>query len=223
MENDEALLNQEFYKSSFKKQDVKSLPSFKLWEEAKIKEGKKVVRCPCCYGYEIFIEPTNHICSMCQKTYCQGCLKPCVEDEVLHDHEKGCCSKLCELIEIMVDWGKRSSATPKEYIITSLVFIFGNHVLYSIKYYQFFKKNKIIENDCVHSFFTYMNLIANIFYCIVFSILYFEFFFILFFPGIFIKCYLKFIVVNWEIVLEFGVDESPITELTVRGRGYPGY
>ena len=25
------------------------------------------------------------------------------------------------------------------------------------------------------------------------------------------------------IVLDFGVDESPITELTVRGKGYGGY
>ena len=223
MENEDLLLNQDFFKSSFKKQDVKSLPSFKRWEEAKNKEGKKIVRCPCCYGYEIFIEPTNHICLMCQKTYCQGCLKPCVVGEVIHDHERGCCSKLCGLIEIMVDWGKNNNATTKEYIITSLVFIFGNHVLYTIKYYKFFKENKIIDNDWVHSFFTYMNLIANIFYCIVFSIFNFEFFFILFFPGIFIKCYLKFLVLNWKIVLEFGVDESPITELTVRGKGYPGY
>ena len=89
--------------------------------------------------------------------------------------------------------------------------------------FQFFKKNKIIEDDCTHGLFMYANLIANIFYCIVYSIAFFEFFFLLFFPSIFIKCYFKFIVYNWIIVLEFEVDESPITELTVRGRGYDLY
>ena len=63
----------------------------------------------------------------------------------------------------------------------------------------------------------------NICYCIISTIPFFEFFFLLFFPAIFSSCYYKFIVVNWLIVLDFGVDESPITELTIRGKGYGGY
>ena len=68
----------------------------------------------------------------------------------------------------------------------------------------------------------YMNLLTNIIYCIVFNILFFEFFFLLFIPAI-IPCYFKFITYNWLVVLEFEVDQSPITELTVRGRGYSMY
>ena len=68
-----------------------------------------------------------------------------------------------------------------------------------------------------------MNFLSNIFYCIAFSIAFFEFFFFLFFPAIFIPCYFRFITYNWLVVLEFGVDESPITELTVRGKGYSMY
>ena len=69
----------------------------------------------------------------------------------------------------------------------------------------------------------YLNLLVNIIYCFVFYIPFFEFFFTLFFPAFFSKCYYKFIAFNWVIVLEFEVDESPITELTVRGKGYDMY
>ncbi len=125
----------------------------------------------------------------------------------------------------MIDWGKGEEEDIKvwAYIYTSLIFVFGNHLLYTIKYYKFFKKNQVIDNDCVHSFFTIMNLLANILYCVTFNMIFFEFFFLLFFPAIFIKCYFKFIILNWLVVLEFEVDESPITELTVRGRGYGMY
>ena len=217
----------DYFKTSFDKEDISKLPEFKQWLSLQEKEGKKVVRCPHCWGYEIFVEPTNHECIMCQKLYCQKCLKPCVEDEVRHDHERSCCSKFKGLIRTMKDWGEDAGQYPDidNCLLTkaALVFVFGNHVLYSIKYFQFFKKNKIIEDDCTHGLFMYANLIANIFYCIVYSIAFFEFFFLLFFPAIFIKCYFKFIVYNWIIVLEFEVDESPITELTVRGRGYDLY
>ena len=96
-------------------------------------------------------------------------------------------------------------------------------ILYTIKYYKFFQSNKIIENDCVHSFFKYINLFVNIIYCVVYNIMFFEFFFLIFLPAFFINCYYRFIAYNWLIVLEFEVDESPITELTVRGRGYDMY
>ena len=221
MENDEMLLAQEYFKSSFNKQDVASLPTFKKWKEAKKNEGKKIVRYPWCYGYEILVKPTNYECSMCGKLYCQKCLQKCVKDEVEHNHNRSCCSKFRGLIDIMVDWGKDRHSSCKEYFIAIIVFLFGNHILYSFKYFDFFKKNKITDNICVHWFFTITDLIANICYCIAFNITYFEFFFFIFFPGIFIPCYRDFIAENWLIVLEFGVDESPITELTVRGKGYP--
>ena len=221
------VLTQDYFPTSFKRQDVTTLPSYKKWIEAKNEQGKKVVKCPWCWGYEVFIEPTNHICPMCDNIYCQKCLQKCVEDEVIHDHERTCCSKFCGLIDIMVSWGQddemANDTKISEYILASLVFVFGNHVLYTIKYFKFFNENKVIDNDCVHSFFKYMNLFTNILYCIVFNMIYFEFFFLLFFPAIFIKCYFKFITYNWLVVLEFGVDESPITELTVRGRGYGMY
>ena len=215
------------FKTSYNKEDLTKLPEFKQWRSRIEKAGKKVVRCPLCWGYELFVEPTNHKCSMCGKIYCQQCLHPCVEDEVMHDHERGCWSKFMGLISIMKSWGANENyddqITKCELAEAALVFIFGNHVLYSIKYYKFFKENKIIENDCVHSFFKYMNLFSNIFYCIVYSIAFFEFFFFLFFPAFFIRCYFRFITYNWLVVFEFGVDESPITELTVRGRGYDMY
>ena len=204
MENEDILLTQEYFKPSYKKEDVTTLPSFKKWIKIKEEQGKKIVKCPWCWGYEIFKEPTNHTCPMCKNLYCQKCLQKCVQDEVMHNHDRGCWSKFCGLIDIMIDWGKDADATPLEYLKASLIFIFGNHFLYTMKYFDFFKKNKLIDNDCVHSFFTYMNLFTNLIYCIVFNIAFFEFFFFLFFPGIFI-------------------DESPITELTVRGRGYDMY
>ena len=224
MENEDIFLTQEYFQSSYKKEDITTLPSFKKWIKIKEEQGKKIVKCPWCWGYEVFKEPTNHTCPMCKNIYCQKCLQKCVEDEVIHDHNRGCWSKFCGLINVMIDWGKDADATPLEYLKASLIFIFGNHFLYTIKYFDFFKKNKLIDNnDCVHSFFTYMNLFTNIIYCIVFNIAFFEFFFFLFFPGIFIPCYFKFITYNWLVVLEFEVDQSPITELTVRGRGYDMY
>ena len=227
MEIDEALLTQDFFPTSFKRQDVTTLPSYKRWMKAKKDQGKKVVKCPWCWGYEVFEEPTNHTCPMCNSLYCQKCLQKCVEGEVRHDHQRTCCSKFCGLIDIMYDWGTDPSTGNDvkawELIMVSLIFVFGNHVLYTIKYFKFFNENNLSDNGCVHSFFKYMNLFTNILYCIFCNMIYFEFFFLLFFPAIFIRCYFRFIAYNWLVVLEFGVDESPITELTVRGKGYSMY
>ena len=203
------------------------MPIFKKWLYIQEQEGKKVVRCPHCWGYELYLVPTNHRCIMCGKIYCQKYLQPCVENEVMHDHERGCWSKFKGLITIMTDWGNNADNghnIEKSFLIKAcLTFIFGNHILYSYKYFKFFKKNQIIDNICVHKFFMYINLFVNIIYCIIFNIAFFEFFFLLFLPAFFIKCYFRFIAFNWLIVLELDVDESPITELTVRGRGYELY
>ena len=228
-ESEQAFLDKNFFKTSFNKEDVTKLPSFKKWKELKEKDGNKVVKCPHCYGYEIFSVPSNYKCSMCGKMYCQKCLKPCVEDEVIHDHERGCCSKFCGLIDTMSGWSRyyKEDLEGDRCLVfqTIMTFLFGNHILYTIKYFRFFGTNKIIDNDCTHMFFKYMNLFANICYCLITFILFFEVCFTLFFPAIFIRCYYRFIVYNWVIVLdpEFTVDESPVTELTVRGRGYDLY
>ena len=225
MENESSAFTKSFFKTSFDKEDLKKSPEFKKWLSLQEKEGKKVVRCPHCWGYEIFVVPSNHECIMCHRLYCQKCLKKCVENEVLHNHERTCCSKLKGLIETMKDWSdvKDDEMTNCLLFKTTLVFIFGNHVLYTIKYFQFFQKNKVIDSECTHKFFMYLNLFANICYCLVYTIAFIEFFFLLFFPAIFIICYFRFLMYNWVIVLEFEVDESPITELTVRGRGYGRY
>ena len=99
METSDQLITSEYYKTSYEKEDVSNLPQFKKWKKERENEGQKIVKCPNCWGYEIFVEPTNHICKMCEKEYCQYCLQKCVEDEVQHDHERGCCSKFCSLVK----------------------------------------------------------------------------------------------------------------------------
>ena len=221
---EEVFLDKDYFAASFKGQDLMNLPTFKKWKQYKDKNNQRVVKCPCCSGYEVFVEPTNHICSMCRNTYCQFCLHPCVRDEIQHDHESSCWQKFKGLVDIMIDWGKRNEwEEPSVYVKTSLIFIFGTHILYTIKYYQFFKGYKISENECVHWFFTILNLFVNIIYCVLYTNFYFAVFFTIFLPSIIFKCYFKFLMDNWLIVLECGVDELPITELTVSGRGYGGY
>ena len=223
MENEENFLKKDEFPAQFKRQDVTKIPSFKQWKQVKEKEGKKIVRCPICWGYEIFVEPTNHFCKNCGEEYCQKCLKICVEDEVQHDH-KGCCRKFCSLVDVIIDFGENTEwREPKEYFYTTLLFLFGTPSMFTVKYFQFFKENAIIDNFCVHLLFTILNLIANICYSIIYTILYFEIFFIIFFPSIFWYKYFKIIIDNWMMVYEYGVDECPITELTVCGRGYRYY
>ena len=220
MESGDLDISKNFFPAEFKAQDVTILPKFKIWEKAKKEQGLKIVKCPCCSGYEVFKMPENVICEMCGGDYCQGCLKPCVENEVRHDHSSNCCTKLRRLIHIMSSWAENSHATTREYVNAALIFLFGNHILYTKKYFKFFQENPITDTNCVNYFFMYANLIANCFYCLTFFIAFFEFFSFLFLPAIFIPFYRRFILENWLIVLEFDVGESPITELTVRGRGY---
>ena len=225
MENDEILLKKDYFETSFKKQDVTSLPDYKKWYSYKKKEKKEIVRCPICWSYETFIEPTNHICQCCSKEYCQKCLKIIVEGEVKHDHERGCCSKFKGLIDDIIEFGGEEDwKEPQFYILTAIIFLFGTPTLFSYKYFKFFQKNNIIENDCVHNFFRISNLFANIIYIILFNFTYLSIFLIVFLPSIFWFKYFKIIMNNWmEVIYELEVDEIPITELTVCGKGFRFY
>ena len=223
MENDEELLVKDYFKTSFKKQDISNLPAFKKWKSERESEGKKVVRCPNCFGYEIFKGPHIYSCQMCNQDYCQECLKKCIEGENDHHHELGCCGFFCELLKAMIDFGcyidhdKECSQIFK----ISLIFVFGNPFMYTFKYFKFYDTNKIIDNNWVHCFYKYMNLFVNLLtVCSILYITYLEFFLFLFFPSI-VPCYLFFIVDNWELAVEdMDVGETPLLECTVRGKGY---
>ena len=226
MENEEQLISKDYFKTSYNKEDITKLPAFKQWKKERENEGEKIVRCPICWGYEVFIEPTNHRCPMCNGLYCQYCLHPCVEDEVEHDHERTCCNKFCSLVELMIGEGKTGGRKPpcNKLLKVSLIFIFGNPFMFTYRYFKFFEKNKIINNDCVHGFFKYMNLFANILTCCsTLYLTYLEFFLLIFLPSIF-PCYFYFIYFNWDFAIdELEVDETPLLEITVRGRGYDLY
>ena len=226
MENESQNFTSTYYKTSFKKEDLTKLPTFLKWKEEREKEGKKIVRCPICYSYELFVEPTNHQCVICHKEYCQYCLKPCVEGEIEHDHENNCCSKFCSLIRLMIEEGEPDGrdASFCDKLKVCLFFIFGNPLMLTARYYKFFGDNNIIDNDCVHSFFKYTNLFANFLTsCFIFYITWVEIFFLIFIPSI-IPCYCNFIYFNWKFTIEnLGVDELPLIELTVRGKGYYMY
>ena len=222
MENEEQLLSIEYFKTSYNKEDITNLSSFKKWKSEREKEGKKIVRCPICWGYEIYKEPTNHNCKCCGGVYCQYCLHPCVENEVEHAHDKTCCDKCASVIEI----GTPPRNELDEYecsvlLKIALIFIFGNPIFFTSRYYKFFNNNKIIDNDCAHSIFKFCNLFVNILTtCGIFYITWFEIFFFIFLPS-FIPFYFYIIIYNWEYIIEHvDVDQVFILHLTVRGRGY---
>ena len=224
LEQEEQFLDKNYFKVSFKGQNITELPTFQNWKKYHEKQNKKIVKCPCCNNYEVFVGPTNHVCEVCKKTYCQYCLHPCVEDEVQHDHESSCWKKFKALVKLMIDYGKSQEwEEPSVYVTTALIFVFGTPILYTIKYFQYFVEYPITENKCVHWFFTILNLIVNMIYSVLFIHFYIAVFLTIFLPSIIFKCYFKFLMDNWIIVLEFEVDILPITELTVNGRGYQGY
>ena len=188
-----------------------------------------MIKCPICSSYEIFEETTNHDCLICGETYCQGCLKICVEGEIEHNHTRNYCSKFCTLFEYLFSESffnccrSRACNDPKEYFFMTIIFLFCNPAMFTKKYFNFFQNNHISENCCVHWFFTYLNLFANILYCVVYNILSIELFSFILFPSIFCCSYYEIIIYNWNYVYRFDVGECPITELTVRGKGYHFY
>ena len=217
-------LNADFFPSKYKKQDLTKISAFNKWYETKQKEGKKVVRCPICWSYELYISSQEHICANCGEKYCQYCLKKYIEDERPHDHETSCCEKFCDLVKLIFDYGGSDYwKEPSEYIYTSLLFLFGTPTLFAIKYFNFFRKNYVIDNCCTHWFFAILNLFANICYSIIYSIWYMEVCFIILSPTIVYYKFFKIIMDNWMYVAYvYDVGECPITELTVSGIGY-GY
>ena len=224
MENDELMLKSDVFGTSYKKEDVTTLPLFNIWHSAKEKENKKIVRCPICWSYEVFIEPSNHVCQNCSKEYCQKCLKIIVQGELKHDHERNCCSKFKGLVEDIIDFGGGEEwKEPYLYVLTSLLFIFGIPIMFTVKYFNYFGKNNIIDNGCVHNFFRILNLFCNIIYSILFYFFYCSIFFVIFLPSLFWCKYYKIIMNNWMEVYKFEVDEIPITDLTVNGRGFAYY
>ena len=222
---EEDFLNQDFFRPKYKNQDLTKNADFKAWANQKKKDGEKIVKCPICGGYEVLVEKTNHTCLCCNGEYCQGCLKKIIEDEVEHDHERGCCNKFCSLLELIFDYGGSTDwHEPSLYIYMTLLFLFGTPTLFTIKYFNFFKKNYVTDTGCVHWIFTVLNLIANICYSIVYTILYTQISFIIFSPTIIYYKFIKIIVENWVYVVKhYDVGECPITELTVKGRGYGLY
>ena len=222
MENEEQLLSIKFFKTSYNKEDITNLSAFKKWKVEREKEGKKIVRCPICWGYEVFEEPTNHDCQCCGGVYCQYCLHPCVEDEVEHEHDRSCWDKFCSLVEVsMPERNELDEYECSLLLKIALIFIFGNPAMFTHRYFKFFNKNKIIDNDCVHSLFKYSNLFVNVITsCGIFYITWFELFFLIFIPS-FIPFYFYIIIYNWEYIIDhLDIDQIVIFELTVRGRGY---
>ena len=223
-QSEENLIAQDFFPSAFKKQDITKSPAFNTWKNAKIEEGKKIVKCPACFGYEVFVAPTKHQCLCCKEVYCQKCLEKCVRFDRKHNHDKTFCQKLCYVINLVIDYGSSSEWNePWEYLYTIPLFIFGTPILFTIKYFNFFMENSFIDNDCVQKFFAFLNLLSNAFYSIAYTIIYTEISLILLSPTIIYYRFFKIIIDNWMYVAyELDVGSCPITELTVRGTGY-GY
>ena len=222
MENEEQTLSKEYFKTSYNKEDITDDPKFKKWKEVREKEGKKLVRCPICWGYEVFVEPTNHDCKCCGGVYCQYCLHPCVEDEVEHDHVRSCCNKFKRLMEIAMPPRNELDEYECSLLLKiALIFLFGNPIMFTARYFKFFKNNKIIDDNCVNSFFRYSNLFVNIITaCGIFYITWFEIFFLIFIPS-FIPFYFYIIIYNWEYIIDhLDIDQTVILEHTVKGRGY---
>ena len=232
-ENQDILLQKNYYKTDFAKQDVTNIPSFIKWKEYQTKNNIKLVKCPVCWTYEKYTKSYLHSCINCEHYYCQRCLK-ILDDDRRHEHQldccdegciiccKTCCSDCCEgtgdLLCLIFGECEDSvwNRTFCEYFLLTLLFLFGTPILFTIKYFKFFLKNKVIDNDCAHWFFTILNLLTNIIYCFLFTFFYIGISFVIFSPSILIYKYIKLIAGNWYYVYHYEIDECPIVQLTVR-------
>ncbi len=226
------LLQVNVFKTSFKKQDVTNMPSFQKWSEEGKKRGSKIVRCPSCWSYEKSEKSYQHKCQVCGEYYCQKCLM--IVEQYGH-HElycikngcRICCKNCCdgcfcglwEIVELIFDeCSSHWRLEWYEYLFMTLLFLFGTPIMFTIKYFNFFLNNRITDNCCVHWFFTFLNLMCNIIYCIIYNFLFCGISFILFSPSLIYFPTIKLIGNNWKYVYRYDVSECPITQLTVRKR-----
>ena len=228
------LLQLEIYKTDFKKQDVSKTETFIHWNNIQKKKGNKIVRCPACWSYEISKNEYRHKCQNCQELYCQKCLKY-LENNREHDHPLNCCDEgcsvccinccrdccegLCDLLDLII-FSYNKHLESWKIILLNLLFLFGTPIMFTIKYLIFFCNNKVIDNLCVHWFFTVLNFITNIIYCIIFFFIYIGICFVFILPGIIFYPWLGFIAGNWYYVFGYTIDECPIVQLTVRTRSF---
>ena len=233
MENEENeeknnLIQINVFKTSFKRQDVTNMPSFQKWNEEGKKRGLIIVRCPSCWSYEISEKSYEHKCQVCGEYYCQKCLMIVEKDR---NHEsycikngcticcKNCCNAFCELVvAIFGEFSGKWRLKWYEYFLMILLFLFGTPIMFTIKYFKFFLDNPITDNYCVHKFFTFLNLMSNILYCIIYNLFYFGISFIIFFPSFIYFPTIKLIANSWSFIYDSDVNDVPITELTVRER-----
>ena len=87
--------------------------------------------------------------------------------------------------------------------------------MFSLKYFRFFKDNKICKSYCVHIFFTYLNLITNIIYSFLYEFLSIAISLVIFFPAFIFYPYAKFIGGNWYYVYDFDAEKCPFINLTI--------
>ena len=236
MENeskDNGIFQLNIYKTEFKKQDVSSLESFNQWNDMQNKNGKKIVRCPNCWSYEVSENIYMRICGNCGESYCQKCLKY-LENDREHDHPLDCCDHgckiccvkccedcvegICDLKDSIFDYNKFLNCN--EILFFSLIFIFGTPIMLAKKYWNFFFHHQVIDSLCANLVFFVLNFLTNIIYCFLFYFFFTGISFVIICPGIIIFPYLIFIVGNWYYVYGYEIDRCPIVELTVRTRSF---
>ena len=221
-EDEIKMLNKNCFPTSFNKQDVSHLKEFIEWKNMQKRDGEKIVRCPICWSYEINKNIYNKQCDNCQNYYCQRCTK-IVYDDHEHFFEIGKCCKgfWCEFIysglEMVFDYYKKDLSW-RDYLFYDFIFLFGNPVMFSLKYFHFFKKNKVCESLNVHWFFTYLNLFTNIIYCFLYTFLSIALSLVIFFPAFIYYPYAKFVGGNWYYAYDFEADICPFICFTVEQR-----
>ena len=124
------------------------------------------------------------------------------------------CDFICSGISIVLQDYKKGLSC-REYLFYDFIFLFGNPVMFSLKYFHYFKENKVCKSLCVHWFFTYLNLFTNIIYCCLYTFLSIAISLVIFFPAFFYYPYAKFIGGNWYYVYDFEADVCPFICFTV--------
>jgi len=221
-EDEIRILETNCYKTSFNKQDVSKMKSFIDWKKMKQREGKKIVKCPICWSYEVNENIYIKECENCQNEYCQRCKKIVYGD---HDHffEIGSCCRdfwcgfICSGLKMVFDDYKKDLSW-KDYLFYDFIFIFGNPLMFSLKYFSFFRENKVCNSLCVHRFFAFLNLITNIIYSCLYEFLSIAISLVIFFPAFIYYPYAKFIGGNWYYVYDFDAETCPFICFTVESR-----